>query len=333
MGMKSTIFALLFFCIGCAGGSMFSVQAASTLQQQVAAGGTINLPAGTINIDCAGQLAIGKSTSIIGAGRDLTILHDTCATGDTVSVDLTNPANVRIEELAIVHDGGASAVRLTGGNHGFIPIIKRILRLSNVELSGAANCLMSDGFNQLMIERSNLIHCSNDGAQIASFGVTLHDNWFGENGRNGVTFTDSPGSVTDEFGNHLAGFCSSCSGNEYWHNKSHGLVYQVTGVADARHIGEYLDSNGDVGMVINGVRDFAFNSGWIGSNQHGGAIIGDTVIGTAIVGNTFTVNFGPNLVVTQTSGPLHISGNVSSMPQDPCDARINGAPCVSLNTL
>jgi hypothetical protein len=86
-------------------------------------------------------------------------------------------------------------------------------------------------------------------------------------------------------------------------------------------------------MVVNGVRDFTFNSGWIGSNQGGGAIVGDTKIGTVIVGNTFTVNFGPNLVVDETSGPLRISGNASSMPQDPCDARINGAACVSLNTL
>jgi hypothetical protein len=329
--MKSFKFAMLLLCVvaaGCSGGSIGSVQAATTLQQIVAQGGTINLAAGTVEIDCAGQLAISKSTSIIGAGRDLTILHDTCATGDTVLVDLTQPANVRIEELSIVHAGGNSAVHLIGGNHGFVDIIKRVLRLSNVDLSGAANCVVSDGLNQLFIEKSNLLHCTNDGAQFGSFGVTLHDNWFGENGRNGVTFVDS--SVTDELGQHFAGFCASCSGNEYWHNKSHGLVYQVTGIADARHIGEYVDSNGDVGMVVHGVRDFTFNSGWIGSNRGGGAIVDDTVIGTVIVGNTFTVNFGPNLVITETSGPMRVNGNVSSMPQDPCDAKINGT-CVDLN--
>jgi hypothetical protein len=329
--MKSFKFAMLLLCVvaaGCSGGSIGSVQAAATLQQLVAQGGTINLAAGTIEIDCAGQLAIAKSTSIIGAGRDLTILHDTCATGDTVLVDLTNPANVRLEELAIVHDGGASAVHLIGGNHGFTEILHRVLRLSNVELSGATNCLVSDGLNQLFIEKSNLLHCSQDGALISSFGVTLHDNWFGENGRNGVTFVDS--AVIDELGEHWAGFCESCSQNNYWHNKGHGLVYNVTNISDARHIGDVVDSNGDVGMVVHGVRDLTFNDGWFGSNRGGGAIVDDTVIGTVIVGNTFTVNFGPNLVVTETSGPLRISANASSMPQDPCDAKINGT-CVDLN--
>jgi hypothetical protein len=325
----TTMLVLLLSLAGCSGGS-FPVHAASTLQQQIAAGGTIALPAGTIEIDCASQLVISKTTAIIGAGRDLTILHDACPNGDTLFVDLTQPANVRIEELAIVHDGGNSAVHLIGGNHGYVAVIKRILRLSNVELSGATNCLVSDGLNQLFVEKSNLLHCSQDGAQIGSFGVTLHDNWFGENGRNGATFVDS--SVTDELGVHFAGFCASCSGNEYWHNKAHGLVYSVTGIADARHIGDYVDSNGDVGMVVHGVRDFTFNSGWIGSNQVGGAVIDDTQIGTDIVGNTFTTNFGPNLVVTETSGPLHVSGNVSSLPQNPCDARINGT-CIDMNTL
>jgi hypothetical protein len=181
-----------------------------------------------------------------------------------------------------------------------------------------------------VVEKSNLLHCSQDGAQIGSFGVTLHDNWFGENGRNGATFVDS--SVTDELGQHFAGFCASCFGNAYWHNTAHGLVYNVTGIADARHVGDYVDSNGDVGMVVHGVRDFTFNSGWIGSNQVGGAVIDDTQIGTDIVENTFTTNFGPNLVVTETSGPLHVSGNVSSLPQNPCDARINGT-CIDMNTL
>jgi hypothetical protein len=325
---KGNSYLILSLCVllsGCTGG----VQAGSTLQGQVAQGGTINLPAGTIEIDCSGQLAIALSTSLIGAGRDLTILHDTCPTGDTISVNLTNPATVRIEELAIVHDGGNSAVHLVGGDHGYVAIIKRILRLSNVDLSGSTNCLVSDGLNQLFVEKSNLLHCSQDGAQISSFGVTLHDNWFGENGRNGVTFVDS--TVIDELGGHQAGFCASCFGNEYWHNKGHGLVYQIiTGIADARHIGDYVDSNGDVGMVVHGARDFSFNNGWIGSNRGGGAIVGDATVGTVLVGNTFTVNFGPNLVVTETSGPLRVTGNASSLLQDPCDAKINGT-CLDLN--
>jgi len=58
-----------------------------------------------------------------------------------------------------------------------------------------------------------------------------------------------------------AGFCASCNGNEYWLNHGHGLVYAVTGISDARHVGEYVDSNGDIGMVVNGVRDFTFNDG------------------------------------------------------------------------
>ena len=95
--MKAKIFVLLFFQIGCIGDRVSSVQAGSSLQQQVSQGGTITLPAGTINIDCSDQFTIAKSTTIIGAGRDLTILHDICPNGDTILVDLTNPANVRLE--------------------------------------------------------------------------------------------------------------------------------------------------------------------------------------------------------------------------------------------
>lgn len=327
--IASLIALFLTVLAGCSG-SMSSVQAAPTLQQQAAAGGLITLPAGTVNIDCTGQLFISKSTAIIGAGRDVTILHDTCPTGDTVSVNLTNPANVRLEELTIVHDGGDTVVHLVGGNHGEVEIIHRILRLSNVELSGATNCLVSDGLNQLFIEKSNLLGCAQDGAQIASFGVTLHDSWFGKNGRNGVTFTD--GTAMDELGNQFSGFCASCAGNEFWLNKAHGLVYQVTHISDARHVGDYIDSNGDVGLVVSGTRDFTFNNGWIGSNTGGGAIIGDSVIGNVMTGNTFTNNFGPTLKATQTAGPLRLTGNSSSMNHDPCDGQINGGACFDLNT-
>lgn len=82
---------------------------------------------------------------------------------------------------------------------------------------------------------------------------------------------------------------------------------------------------------MSGVRDLTFNDGWIGSNQGGGAIVGDTLLGTVIAGNTFTKNFGPNLRATQVAGPLHISGNVSSLPHNPCDAQINGGQCFDLN--
>lgn len=323
----TAILALVLFIPGCSVGPI--VHAAPTLQQQVAAGGTITLPPGSFAIDCSLQLTINKTTALIGAGRDQTTLHDTCPSGDTITVDLTNPANVRIEELTIVHDGGNSVVRLLGGNAGEVPIIRRILRVANVELTGSTNCLVSDGLNQLFIEKSNLLNCSQDGAQIASFGVTLHDNWFGKNGRNGVTFLD--GTATDENGLQYSGFCSSCFGNEYWLNKGHGLVYNVTHVADPRHVGEYIDSNGDVGLVVNGVRDFTFNDSWIGTNQGGGAIVGNTQIGTVIVGNTWTNNFGPTLIVTETAGPLRVSGNVSSLTHDPCDLKINGGACTNMN--
>ena len=91
--------------------------------------------------------------------------------------------------MAIVHDGGNSAVHLIGGDHGYVEILHR-----------------------------------------------------------GVTFLDS--SVIDQVGGgHLGGFCSSCFDNEYWDNTGHGLVYQITNIADPRHVGEYIDSNGDVGWL------------------------------------------------------------------------------------
>lgn len=327
MKAKIVVLFVLLLC-GCSGGS-FVVHAAPALKDQVIAGGMITLPAGTITLDCSSQLLANKSTSIIGAGRDQTIINDTCPTGDTLTVDLTNPANIRVEELAIVHTGGATAIRVFGGNHGAIAVIERVLRISNVELSGATNCLSTDGLNLVFVEKSNLLNCSQDGAQIASFGVTLKDNWFGKNGRNGATFMDGA-AVDIETGERFSGFCASCSGNEFWLNKGHGLVYNVTGIADARHVGDYIDSNGDIGMVVHGVRDFSFTSGWIGSNQHGGATVDDTQIGTVLVGNTWTTNFGPNLVVNETSGPLRISGNASSLLQNSCDAMVNGT-CTSLN--
>jgi hypothetical protein len=311
--------ALLLFS-GC-GGRVVSADSQPALKDLVMAGGTILLPSGTFDINCDGQLVISRATTLSGQGRGITVLNDMCATGDTVFVDLTNPAIVRIENLTIIHAAASgTAVRLAGGTQGEVPIVRRVLKLSSVELGGARDCLVSEGQNLLFVQESIILGCGNDGAQIGSFGVTFHDNWFGKNGRNGVTFVGS-------------GFCAACTGNEYWLNHGHGLVYDVTGISDPRHVGDYIDSNGDVGLVVSGVRDFTFANGWIGTNQNGGAVIGDTTIGAVVVGNTFTNNFGPNLMVTATSGPLHITGNVSSLPHDPCDASINGAPCVSLNKL
>jgi len=303
---------------GC-GGDRVHADITPTLQQQVSVGGTIALPSGTINVDCSGQVVISKTTTLFGQGRGLTIINDTCPTGDTFLVDLTKPATVVIKDLTIVHStNSGTALRLTGGTLGAEAILDRVLRLSSIDLKSAFNCLVSDGQNLLFVEKSYVLGCANDGAQIGSFGVTLRDNWFGENVRNGVTFVG-------------AGFCAACNGNEYWLNHGHGLVYAVTGIADARHVGDYVDSNDDIGMVVNGVRDFTFNDGWVGSNGNGGAVVGDTVIGTIIVGNTFTNNTGPSLTVTETSGPLRVSGNVSSLKRGPpCDAKINGT-CVDLN--
>jgi hypothetical protein len=301
--------------LGC---SAATVAGSPSLQQQVVAGGIVALPAGTINIDCGSQLTITRSATLVGEGRDLTILNDTCPTGDTVFVDVSQPAVVAIKELTIIHGTGTD-VHLVGGTQCCDAIVRRVLRLESVDLQGANDCLVSEGQNLLFVERSFIHGCADDGAQIGSFGVTFHDNWFGQNGHNGVTFDG-------------AGFCASCTGNEYWLNKAHGLVYAVTGVADARHVGDYIDSNGDVGLVINGVRDFAFNDGWIGSNQNGGAVIGDTQIGTVLVGNTFTNNSGPSLLLTETSGPFRLTGNVSSLKHVSCDAKVNGV-CVDLNTM
>jgi hypothetical protein len=287
-----------------------------SLRQEAAGGGIINLPAGTINIDCNNELTITRTTTLAGQGRDVTILNDTCAAGSTILVNLADPAVVEIKNLGITHSAGTD-VQLTGGTHCCDAIVRRTLRLESVDLQGASNCLESDGQNLLFVENSFIHACTNDGAQIGSFGVTLHDNWIGQNGHNGVTFVG-------------AGFCSACTGNEYWLNGAHGLDYEVTATADPRHIGDYIDSNGDVGLVVNGVRDFTFNDGWIGSNQNGGAIIGDTQIGTVLVGNTFTNNLGPSLILTETSGPYRVSGNVSSLQHASCDALINGN-CVNLN--
>src|SRR5258708_9246431 len=321
--MKITAFLAILLSVlvtGCGTGRVYA-GLPPTLQQQVAAGGIVSLPAGTIDIDCSGQVVISKTTTLLGEGRGLTVINDSCPTGDTFLVDVTIPATVAIRDLTILHQtNSGTAVRFTGGTQGFAAILDRVLRLSSVDLKSAFNCLVSDGQNLLFVEKSYVLGCANDGAQIGSFGVTLHDNWFGQNGRNGVTFVG-------------AGFCASCSGNEYWLNHGHGLVYAVTGISDARHVGEYVDSNGDIGMVVNGVRDFTFNDGWIGSNGNGGAVIGDTLIGTVIVGNTFTNNTGPSLTVTETSGPLRVSGNVSSLRRGPpCDAKINGS-CVDLDLL
>ena len=320
--MKRLIFllvvsALSALLVGC---SVGTVAGSPSLQQQVAAGGVVELPAGTTTIDCGSQLTMKRTTTLIGQGRDVTILNDTCPTGDTIFVDVSQPAVVAIKDLTVIHGTGTGTdIHLTGGTGCCDAIVKRVLRLESVDLQGAGDCLVSDGQNLLFVERSFVHMCAHDGAQIGSFGVTLRDNWIGQNGHNGATFTG-------------AGFCASCAGNEYWLNKAHGLVYAVSGIADARHVGEYIDSNGDVGLVVNGVRDFTFNSGWIGSNKNGGAIISDTQIGTVIVGNTFTNNSGPSLILTQTRGPLRITGNVSSLKKTTCDAKVNGV-CVDLNKM
>lgn len=311
---------------GC-GGNLPTVSAASTIRQQLEAGGTITLGPGTTEIGCADEATITKSTKIIGAGRNDTILHDTCTIGTpTLLVDVTNPITVRIEDLQINHAGGPD-IRLSGGVNvptnalpEYLPMLDHELSLASVKLTGTTDCLVTDGFNLFFMERSIVKDCGHDGAQIGSFGVNLHDNWFAHNAHNGVTFVG-------------AGFCGSCTGNEYFFNGGHGLEYASgPGIADPRHVGDFVDSNGDVGLVVNGVRDLAFNAGWIGNNQLGGAVVNNTgIIGLTVVGTDFGNNFGTNLVVTG-SGPLRVTANRSSMNQfTGCDAEIIGQ-CVDLNT-
>jgi hypothetical protein len=300
----------------------------TTWKSVVANGGIVALPAGTVDLDCNSQWVITKSTIVAGTGRDVTVIKDSCATGDSILVDVTNPADVQFHNVKI--DSAAQvAIRLKGGVLGYSEVMRRRLTLEKVDVTGAANCIVTDGLNAFTMRDSTILHCKNDGAQISSFGVTLHDNWFGDNGRNGVTFLDS--AVIDGDGQRMAGFCASCMGNEFWHNKAHGLVYDISaGIADARHVGDYVDSNGDIGAVISGVRDFSFTSGWVGSNKNGGMTVGPTQLGTVVTGTHFVTNFGINLTATKGSGPLRIQGNASSLQQNPCDASINGV-CVSLN--
>ena len=154
------------------------VLAGPTLQQEAAAGGIINLPAGTININCSSELTITESATLTGQGRGVTILNDTCPTGNTIFVNLANPAVVEIRDLGITHSGGTD-VQLTGGTQCCDAIVKRVLKLESVNLQGAPNCLQSAGQNLLFVEESFVHACTNDGAQIGSFGVTLHHNWIG----------------------------------------------------------------------------------------------------------------------------------------------------------
>src|SRR5712671_4315148 len=92
--MKITAFLAIILCLLTTGCSTDRVYAGPTptLQQQVAAGGIVSLPAGTIDIDCSGQVVISKTTTLVGQGRGLTVINDSCATGDTFLVDVTNPA-------------------------------------------------------------------------------------------------------------------------------------------------------------------------------------------------------------------------------------------------
>jgi hypothetical protein len=291
--------------------------AAPSLAQQVSLGGIVNLPAGTITLDCSNQFAISKGTIIQGQGRGVTIINDTCPTGDTFNLDLSAPGTmVKVLDLTVIHNTTIGTVLNISGDGGKQSPAPTVV-VSSVDFSQAQNCITTSGLNLFFLEKSIVRGCGSDGARISSFGVTLHDNWFEFNGGNGVSFVG-------------AGFCASCFGNEYNSNFGHGFVYDSSEVADARHINEYVDSNGDVGVVVRGARDFTFNNGWVGTNRNGGMIVGDTALGTALVGNTFTNNFGPNLVVDQSSSPLRLAGNLSSMPHDKCDVRVNGI-CKSMN--
>src|SRR5215469_1820329 len=322
MGRQFAVLAVLAFALldaGCSGNMVPTVVAApSSIKSQLEAGGVVKLPPGTVEMGCSDEAVITKSTKIIGAGRNETILHDTCPSGTaTLLVDVTNTITVRIEDLQINHVGGP-AIQLTGGVSvptgappEYLPMLDHELSVASVKLTGSTDCLVTEGFNLFLIERSIVKECGHDGARIGSFGVNLHDNWFAHNSHNGVTFID-------------AGFCGSCTGNEYFLNGAHGLEYASgPGIADPRHIGDFVDSNADVGLVVNGTRDLAFNSGWIGNNQVGGAIVSNAgIIGLTMVGTDFANNFGTNLAVTG-NGPQRITANRASLNQyTGCDALI-----------
>lgn len=322
------LLALTLF-IGCSGNMAPTVHAGtSTLKQQLEAGGNVDLGAGIITVSCADEAVITKSTHIRGAGRNDTILQDNCSSGaPTIGVDLTHPITVAIEDLQINHVGGPD-VKLSGGasNPGavladYVPMLDHELRLMSLKLTGTSSdaCLVTDGLNLLFVEHTIIARCSHDGAQIGSFGVNLHDNWFAQNGHNGVTFVGG-------------GFCGSCTGNEYFFNAANGLEYANTATADPRHVGDFADSNGGFGVMVNGVRDFAFNAGWIGNNQAGGASIGNTgILGTSLVGTTFANDFATDLTVTTKTGPLRTTGTYSAFPQyTGCNALIAGS-CADLN--
>jgi len=325
--------ALLSGCTGSktgSGGFTQPVQAASppTLAQTVAAGGVVTLPSGVTQVDCTSQLVISKDTKLEGTGSG-TIISDSCPSGDTI---LVTAGDVEISRLTIQRNATAgNGIRFTGDlapipnnpapNGPGIDSLTQKLVMRSVVVTGAYNGLMSDGgHNLLSVYESVFKKNVNDGAVIGSFGVTMHANWFSANNHNGVTFVK-------------AGFCAECMGNEYWSNGNHGIEYSsALGNIDPRHIGEYVDSNGSTGLIIDGfVRDFAFLDGWVGGNVGTGMIVTDTIWGTVITGNTFVNNTGQSLIVTETSAPLRVSNNISSVSHSPtCDATINGQ-CVDLN--
>jgi hypothetical protein len=268
-------------------------------------------------LDCSSQFSIARGTIVQGQGRGVTIINDVCPSGNTFTVDLSAPGTaVKIQDLTVTHNTATGTVLSISGSGGKQSPAPTVV-VSSVDFSQAQNCIVTTGLNLFFLEKSIVRGCGGDGANINSFGVTLHDNWFEFNQGNGVSFVGS-------------GFCASCFGNEYNSNAGHGFIYNNSDGADGRHTNEYVDSNGDVGVVVHGARDFTFNNGWVGSNRGGGMVIGDTEIGTSLVGNTFTNNFGPNLIVEQRSSPLRLSGNLSSNPHDPCDSEINGR-CTSMN--
>jgi hypothetical protein len=301
---------------------------ASTIKSQLEAGGLVNLAPGTYTMGCADEALITKSSHIVGNSRNDTVLLDTCTNGSpTLSVDLTNSITVTIESIQINHVGGAG-IALHGGvyNPGgvlvdYLPMLDHELRIVSAKLTGGGStpCLTTEGLNLFFMERSIVVGCGGDGAEIGSFGVNLTNNWFAHNGHNGVTFVG-------------AGFCGTCIGNQYFYNAGNGVEYANTATADPRHVADFADSNGGFGLVVNGVRDFGWNAGWIGNNTAGGALVGSTgLMGTSIVGTTFANNFGTDLKVNTQAGPLRTTGSYSANPQfSGCNALIAGA-CVNLN--
>src|SRR5207302_10609825 len=107
MKVIAFVAAILALLVSGCGTDRVQAEPLLSLQQQISVGGTVALPAGTFEIDCSSQVVISKTTAVFGQGRGITIINDSCPSGDTFLVDLTKPATVAIQNLTIIHASGS----------------------------------------------------------------------------------------------------------------------------------------------------------------------------------------------------------------------------------